>query len=162
MDLRRFLPWGAAVALSPLLGACVPMTPPAISSGSSASKTGVVVSVVGQRCSETIEPELPGADLVEETLQVRVENRAASPATVHRDRFRVIAPDGSALQPRTWNAADPISVAEGTSASFDLRFMTRGSLECRKGMQLDPDGGIELASVPVALGPVSFTPDRDL
>lgn len=143
-------------------GACVPMTPPAMNAGPVLSHDGVQVAVVRQSCSQTEEPDQDGWDLVETKIEVQVRNGAAVPATVHRDRFRLLAPDGSALRTLTWSAAEPLTVAGGASQTFDLRFMTHGGLECAKEMRLDPDSGIDLGTSAVALQPVAFTPERQL
>ena len=97
-----------------------------------------------------------------ETVEVQLRNLASEPATVHRDKFRLLTPDGYALSTRTWGSADPLQVAAGTSGTFELRFQTHGSLECGKEMRLDPDAGITLREGPVALQPLSFVPQRAL
>ncbi len=143
-------------------GGCMGMTPPAQNAGPALSNKGIQVAVVRQSCSQTPEPEDDGWDLVEANIEVQVQNGAPSAATVHRDRFRLLAPDGSALKTMTWGAADPLTVAGGGSQTFDLRFMTHGGLECAKEMRLDLDSGIKLGESPVAFQPVAFTPERAL
>jgi hypothetical protein len=159
-----------AFARSPVLaalllaggGGCVGMRPPAQNAGPALSDKGIQVAVVGQSCSQTQEPDDDGWDLVEAQIEVQVRNGAPAPATVQRDRFRLLAPDGSALRTMTWGATDPLTVAGGASQTFDLRFMTHGGLECAKEMRLDLDSGITLGQAPVAFQPVSFTPERQL
>lgn len=143
-------------------GGCVAMRPPARSAGPVLSDKGIEVAVVRQSCSQTQEPDEDGWDLVEANLEVQVRNGAPAPATVQRDRFRLLAPDGAALRTMTWGAAAPLTVAGGASQTFDLRFMTHGGLECAKEMRLDLDSGIRLGEAPVAFQPVSFTPERQL
>jgi hypothetical protein len=139
-------------------GACMPLTPPAKNAGPSSSEKGIQVAVLRQSCSATQEPDRYGSDLVEANVEVQVRNGAPAPATVHRDNFRLLAPDGSALRTITRRAADPLTLAGGASQTFELRFMTRGGLACAKEMRLDPDGGIVLGASPLAFAPVSFTP----
>ncbi len=143
-------------------GGCVGMTPPAQNAGPALSDNGIQVAVVRQSCSQTPEPDDDGWDLVEANIEVQVRNGAPGAATVQRDRFRLLAPDGSALKTMTWGAADPLTVAGGASQTFDLRFMTHGGLECAKEMRLDLDSGIKLGESPVAFQPVAFTPERAL
>jgi hypothetical protein len=57
-----------ALALAGLAPACA-LKPPVENSGALA-KDGVQVSVVGQRCTETVEPEWPGANLVETVVEL--------------------------------------------------------------------------------------------
>jgi hypothetical protein len=153
------------VLFAPLLtgaSACLPMRPPARNAGPALSERGIEVAVVRQSCSQTPEPDEYGWDLVEANVEIQVRNGAPASATVHRDKFRLLAPDGSALRTLTCRADDPLTVAGGASQTFELRFMTRGGLECAKEMRLDPDAGITLGDSPVALEPVSFTPQRTL
>lgn len=154
---------GAMVAgLFLVTGGCAAMKPPARNGGAALSDKGIQIAVLGQSCSQTQEPDQYGWDLVEETVEVGVRNDSTEPATVHRDRFRLLTPDGYALRTITWRSADPLPIPGGSNESFQLRFMTRGGLECRKEMRLDADAGITLRERPVAFQPVSFTPDRDL
>jgi hypothetical protein len=151
-----------AAVLFLLTGGCVAMKPPARNGGPALSSEKIQLAVLGQSCSQTQEPDEYGWDLVEEDVEVGVRNDSTEPATVHPDRFRLLTPDGYALRTITWRSADPLQVPGGANERFALRFMTRGGLECRKEMRLDPDAGITLRERPVALEPVSFTPDRSL
>ena len=147
------------LALAP---ACVPMTPPAQNSGAVQSHDGVALAITRQGCSQTTETEEPSWDLVEERLAVEVQNRSPEPITVHRDEFRLLLPDGSALKTVTWGAAEPISVASGQNHGFVLRFMVHSDFTCQSAMQLDVRGGVVLSQHAVALGAISFVPDRSL
>jgi hypothetical protein len=118
--------------------------------------------VARQGCSQTTEPEEPGADPVEERLEVHVRNGASDPVAVQRDKFRLLAPDGSALETVTWRAAEPLTVPGGQDGTFELRFMTRGGLACRSEMRLDARDALALRGNPVALGAVSFVPEHAL
>ena len=139
-----------------------PMRPPVSNAGPARSQTGVQVAVVRQGCSQTEEAEDYGWDLIEENVEIEVRNGAPESATVHRDRFRLLAPDGTELRTVTWRAADPLVVASGQTQAFELRFMTRGGLACTKELRIDPDAGITLSAAPVALQPVAFVPSRGL
>jgi hypothetical protein len=152
-----------AMAASLFLAAgCVAMRPPASNGGPARSDKGIQVAVLGQSCSQMQEPDEYGWDLVEETVEVGVRNDSTELATVHRDRFRLLTPDGYALKTVTLGSADPLQVAGGASGNFRLRFMTHGGLECRREMRLDPDAGIVLHERPVAFEPLAFTPERSL
>jgi len=146
-----------------LVAACATtMKPPVATSGPALSRAGVQVALLRQGCAQAQESDEYGWDLVEESVEIEVRNGAAQPATVHRDRFRLLAPDGSALATSTWGAAQALTVPEGATQTFALRFMTRGGLDCAKPMRLDPDGGITLRETTVAFQPVSFVPTRGL
>lgn len=146
-----------------LIAACATtMRPPATNSGPALSGAGVQVALLRQGCAQAREADDYGWDLVEESVEIEVRNSAAQPATVHRDRFRLLAPDGSALATSTWGAAEALTVPGGATQTFALRFMTHGGLDCAKPMRLDPDGGITLRETTVAFQPVSFIPTRGL
>ncbi len=146
-----------------LLGSgCVPMKPPARNSGQVQSRDGVSLAIQRQGCSQTIEPELPGADLVEERIELRVHNGSSEPVTVHRDAFRLVTPDGSTLQTLTWLAAEPLTVAEGEERTFELRFMARGGLACAEEMRLVAGASLEISARPLALQAIAFVPERRL
>jgi hypothetical protein len=157
------LPILVAVFLSlPSLGACAPLAPPAASGAPALSERGIQLAVSRQSCAETSEPDDYGWDLVEETVEVQVRNGSSDAATIQRDRFRLLTPDGGALAALTWRAADPLTVPGGASQTFQLRFMTRGGLECSREMRLDADSAIQVRAFPVAFQPVAFTPRRAL
>lgn len=145
-----------------LTGGCAALKPPARNGGPTLSAQGIQIAVRAQSCSQVQEPDEYGWDLVEETVEIDVRNGSSELATVHRDRFRLLTPDGFALRTITWRSADPLHVPGGSNENFQLRFMTHGSLECGKEMRLDPDSGITLRERPVAFEPVVFTPDRNL
>lgn len=138
------------------------MRPPARNAGPARSVTGVEVAVLRQGCAQTDEPDDYGWDLVEENVEIQVRNDGPGAATVHRDRFRLLAPDGSQLRTITWRAVDPLVVATGQTRAFELRFMTRGGLACTKEMRIDPDAGITVGEAPLAFQPLAFVPTRGL
>ena len=140
--------------------ACVPMRPPMRSSGPSVSREGVQVAVTRQRCSETVEPDYPGNDLTEEVLEVRVRNGTPTQLTVHRDAFRLVTPDGYSLETLTLGVGDPMTIAGGETRAFELRYMTRGSLQCAREMRLETGRGITSGANSVEVGSVRFTPAR--
>jgi hypothetical protein len=159
--------WKRVARILPVLGlalapACAPMRPPAKNAGEARSLDGVGLAIARQGCSQTTEPEEPGADLVEERLEVHVRNGASEPVAVQRDKFRLLAPDGSALATVTWRAAEPLTVPGGQDGTFELRFMTRGGLACRSEMRLDARDALVLRGHPIALGAVSFVPEHAL
>lgn len=145
----------AAGGLAP---ACA-LKPPVENSGALA-KDGVQVAVVGQRCTETVEAEWPGANLVETVVEVQVQNNGAAPLTVHRDQLKLRGVDGRKVPSGGWCAADPISVDPGQTKTFAVRFMTRGGMSCTKPMALDADAGITVGAAPVQVGAVTFLPSK--
>jgi hypothetical protein len=142
-----------------LVPACA-LQPPAQNGGAAKSETGVAVAVIGQRCTETVETELPGVPLVEANLEVEVRNTAPPPLVVHRDAFHLRGPDGRAIPTTSWQAGDPLSIEAGQTRTFELRFMSRGGLSCTKAMQLEAAAGITKGDAPVQIGAVTFVPSH--
>jgi hypothetical protein len=151
-----------SVVLSWLAGGCVSLRPPAQTSPPVVSPEGVQVALLGQSCVQLKGRQWPEADLVEVRVAVGVQNPTPSPLVVHRDRFRLIAPDGTALRPVTWRASEPVTVAPGQQPSFELRYMTRGGLECAQPMELAPATGVMAGDRPLTLAAVRFLPRKPL
>jgi hypothetical protein len=149
----------AAVALA--LASCA-LRPPVQNSGPAVSREGVAVAVTRQGCTQTVEPDEPGNDLVEAVLEVQVRNATSAPLTVHRDAFRLVTPDGYALETATFGAVDPLVLASGENRTFELRYMTRGSLQCSREMTLVAASGITLRDRAVEIGAVRIVPRRAL
>ena len=162
--VARMSTWSSLplLALCGLASACVSMRPPIQSSGPASSREGVEVAVTRQGCSQIVEPEQPGNDLVEEVVEIQVRNAATIPVVVHRDAFRLVAPDGASLETMTFRAVDPLTVAGGETRSFELRFMTRGSLQCAREMRLEAGRGVVREDRPIEIGAVRFRPSRAL
>jgi hypothetical protein len=133
------------------------MQPP-VQTTAATAPAGVAVSVVGQRCSQNVDPEWPGADLVQATLETQVRNATAQPVTVHRNGFALVAPDGQAIPNEGWGAHEPITVAAGQAESFTLRFSDRGGLSCSKEMRLDGPTAVTEGPEVVQVASVSFRP----
>jgi hypothetical protein len=148
-----------SIALAALAPACA-LRPPVQNSGAAVDPSGVEIAIVGQSCSETVETELPGVNLVEATVEVQVRNSAPPPLVVHRDAFRLRGPDGRAIPTATWRASDPLSIEAGQASTFELRFMSRGGLSCTKPMQLEASAGITKGAELVRIGTVSFVPSH--
>ena len=148
-----------SVALAALAPACA-LRPPVQNSGAVVEPSGVEISVIGQSCTEMVETELPGVNLVDATVEVQVRNAAPPPLVVHRDAFRLRGADGRAIPTTTWRASDPLSIEAGQSGTFELRFMSRGGLSCTKPMQLEASAGITKGAEPVQIGAVSFVPSH--
>ena len=148
-----------AVGLAP---ACAPLRLPYKSGGSAASREGVELAVSRQSCTQNVDPDFYGEDLVEEVVEVQVRNATSNPLTVQRDAFRLISPDGHGLKTMTWRAVDPLPLNGGETRNFELRFMTRGLLQCTREMKLDADAGVRMNGRPIELGAVSFQPSRAL
>ena len=147
-----------AVAAGVLAPACA-MRPPVENSGALA-KDGVSVQVVGQRCTETVEPEWPGANLVETVVELQVQNSGPAPLTIHRDQLRLRGLDGRDVPSGGWCATAPVSVESGQTKTLEVQFMTRGGMSCTKPMQLDAESGITVGATPVRVGAVTFVPSK--
>jgi hypothetical protein len=155
-------PHGLVLGLSLVgVGGCG-LRPPVQNSGPAVSREGVQLAVTGQDCSETIEPDQPGNDLVQAILEVQVRNATPAPLTVRRDAFRLLAPDGRALPATPFSDASPVEVRGGEAQVFQLRFMTRGGLACAREMTLDAADGVVASGRPLAIGAVTITPRRQL
>ena len=148
-----------AVAVAP---ACAPLRLPYKSGGPAASPEGVELAVSRQSCTQNVDPDFYGQDLVEEVVEVQVRNATSNPLTVQRDAFRLITPDGHGLKTMTWRAVDPLPLDAGETRTFELRYMTRGILECTREMKLDADAGVRMNGRPIEVGAVSFQPSRAL
>ena len=147
------------VALAP---ACAPLRLPYKSGGPAASREGVELAVSRQSCTQNVDPDFYGEDLVEEVVEVQVRNATSNPLTVQRDAFRLISPDGHGLKTTTWRAVAPLGLNAGETRTFELRYMTRGLLECTREMKLDADAGVRMNGRPIEVGAVSFQPSRAL
>jgi hypothetical protein len=141
-----------------LAPACASMRAPARNSGPALSTEGVQLSVVKQSCTQTQEPDQPDNDLAEAIVEVEVRNAAPDAVTISRTAFRLLTPDGFALKTRTWGSADPLVLKGGKTRAFEMRFMSRGSLECGRVLRLDPGTGICLGGKSVKMNAVTFVP----
>ncbi|HXJ20035.1 MAG TPA: hypothetical protein VMT03_07355 [Polyangia bacterium] len=151
-----------ALRFAPLLlvlGPACATTPPVQNAGAVASD-GVQVAVVGQRCTETVETDWPGANLVQTTVQFQVRNTNPNPVTVNREQFHLRGTDGRPVASRGWESGDAVLVGSGETKTFDLRFMTRGGISCTKPMQLDAASGITVGTMPLRIGSVTFVPSK--
>jgi hypothetical protein len=142
------------LALGP---SCMPLSPTPPTVAPAVSPEGVRVAVVAQACTESQDHDDRGEDLAEASVRVEVQNASGAGATVHREQFRLRTPDGFALKPQTWGAAEPVAVSAGATQRFELRFMARG-LACAREVRLDPSSGVRLGDKPVALAAVRFVP----
>jgi hypothetical protein len=140
------------------LSACA-LKPPVRSSGPAVSHDGIALAVVQQRCEQTKEPDWQD-DLVEVLVRVQLHNPTSEAATVQRTDFRLIGDERFALRTLTWGAAEPVSVPPGSDRTFELRFMARGAVECRREMRLDAGGGVVTRNGPVRLPAVTFLAER--
>lgn len=151
------------LALGIIFGpACAPFRLPYKGGGPVASREGVEVAVSRQSCTQNVDPDFYGADLVEEVVEVQVRNATSNLLTVHRDAFRLVSPDGHGLKTMTWRAVDPLALNAGETKTFELRYMTRGDLECTREMKLDADAGVKMNGRPIGVGTISFQPSRAL
>jgi hypothetical protein len=160
--IARIAVTAAAASSVALAGACAPMKPPLRNAGPAVSRSGVALAVVRQSCGQAKEPDFHDWDLVEERVELELKNPSTEAVTIHRDRFRLLAPDGTALKPLTWLAGDPLTVEGGSTGVVQLRFMARGGPECTQEMRIDADGGVTQGERAISFAPVSFVPARAL
>jgi hypothetical protein len=151
----------AAVGATALASGCG-MRPPVQNSGTVTSADGVQIAVLGQSCSETVETDWPGNDLVEMTVQIEVRNGTPTTLGVHRDGFRLIGADGRSVPTSTGSANEPISLASRQTQTFQLRFMSRGGLSCSKEMTLESPSAIRHGTEPATIGTIKFVAARTL
>ena len=146
------------IPLAALASGCATMGPPAQAAAPAVSPEGVKVALLGQTCTQSTEPDWKGANLVEVHVAVGIANPTGAPLVVHRDQFRLVGPDGTAVKTISVGAADPVSVAPGQEPSFELRFMTRGGVRCTTPMELETRGGVLAGDHPVTLASLRFLP----
>jgi hypothetical protein len=132
------------------------LRPPVRNSGAVTTPDGVQVAVLGQGCSQTVETDLPGNDLVEMTVQIEVRNKTSEELGVHRDGFRLTGADGRSIPTSTWFASRPMSLSPQQVQTFELRFMSRGGLSCSKEMTLESPSAIVRRTGPAKIGAIRF------
>ena len=160
MQLSDMIPRVAILAVT-LLGVTTVawasgLRPPIRNSGAVTTPDGVQVAVLGQSCSQTVETELPGNDLVEMTVQIEVRNGTSQALGVHRDGFRLTGADGRSIPTSTWFASKPISIAPRQAETFELRFMSHGGLSCSKEMTLESPSAIVRGTGIAKIGAIRF------
>jgi hypothetical protein len=132
------------------------LRPPIRNSGAVTTPDGVQVAVLGQSCSQTVETDLPGNDLVEMTVQIEVRNRTPEALGVHRDGFRLTGADGRSIPTSTWFASKPMSLPSQQVQTFELRFMSHGGLSCSKEMTLESPSAILRGTEVAKIGAIRF------
>jgi hypothetical protein len=132
------------------------LRPPIQNSGAVTTPDGIQVAVLGQSCSQTVDTDQPGNDLVEMTVQIEVRNRTPQTLGVHRDGFRLTGADGRSIPTSTWFASKPMSLAPRQVQTFELRFMSRGGLSCSKEMTLESLSSIVRGTEPAKIGAIRF------
>lgn len=136
-------------------GACATMKPPVINNGPAQSSSGIQVAVLRQLCAET------SVDLydrlINETVELQVRNGSPEPVHVHRDKLRLLGPNGGVFTSDA-SPADLLTVAKGEEQTFEVTFTAHGGLDCSRAMQLDPTAAVTSQESPVALRMVSFVP----
>jgi hypothetical protein len=138
----------------------VAMQPLARGRGPSVSPEGVQVAVVGQRCkpSGTQYPDELEDDHADVEVKVEVRDATPSGVVVHRDRFRLVTPDGTVVSAVTWGLGDPLMVRGGEARSFELAFQPDGNLQCSQEMRLQAEASIFLHGSALKIGAVPFVP----
>jgi len=136
-------------------GACAKMKPPAMNNGPALSTTGVQVAVVRQLCGESSVTALD--TWIDETVELQVRNGSPGPVSVHRDKLRLLGPNGGVFTTGA-SPTDLLTVPNGGTETFEVTFTAHGGLDCGRPMQLDPSTAITSQESAVALPPVSFVP----
>ncbi len=131
------------------------MKPPAMNSGPALSSSGVQVAVLRQRCAESSVNAFE--TWIDETVELQVRNGSSGPVGIHRNKLRLLGPNGEVF---TTGAppTDLVTVANGGTETFEVSFTAHGGLDCGRPMQLDPSAAITSQESAVALRPVSFVP----
>jgi hypothetical protein len=130
----------------------------ATKNGAGGAEGGIEVGVLHQSCRQTVETEQPGNDLVDTDVELEIRNGTSAPIAVHRDRFQLVAPDGTAVRTSGWFAGAPRSVDRGRTQTFQLRFMSRGGLSCYKEMVLASPSAVVNGAQAVTLDAVRLAP----
>jgi hypothetical protein len=157
------LAFGSILALGSIFApACAPLRPPYKNGGPVAAHEGVEIAVTRQSCTQQVDPDFTGSDLVEEVVEVQIRNAVSRSLAVRRDAFHLISPDGQWLEAMTWRAVEPLSLSAGETRTFELRYMGRGSFACAREMKLDADAGVLADGRPIRVGAISFQPSRAL
>jgi hypothetical protein len=129
-------------------------TPPARTSGSSTS-SGLSVSIAGQFCEESLDPYWVGNEVVQLRMRLLVRNEGNTPVDVQLDRLRLSSPDGIRAEPVAFDG--PVVVQANESKVVSVRFMNRGSLQCRQPMELDVADVATSGARHIPLAPIAFT-----
>lgn len=132
------------------------LRPPIQNSGAVTTPDGVQVAVLGQSCSQTVDTDLPGDDLVEMTVQIEVRNGTTDALGLHRNGFRLTGADGRSIPTSTWFASRPMSIAPRQVQTFELRFMSHGGLSCSKEMTLESPAAIVRGKETAKIGAIRF------
>ncbi len=135
--------------------ACATMKPPAMNNGPALSPNGVQVAVLRQMCGES---SITALDVwIDETVELQVRNGSPGPVSIHRDRLRLLGPNGGVFTTGA-SPTDLLTVPNGGTQTFEVTFTAHGGLDCGRPMQLDPSTAITSQESAVALPPVSFVP----
>jgi hypothetical protein len=129
---------------------------PVYQSSGPSIRDGVKIAIVGQSCNQYHEPNFEFDDFVGLELDLEVRNATDAPLTVHRDMIRVVASDGMSPKTLTWEAVKPIQIEAGGIQRISVRYMDRGSLECRGPLDLDLNNAVTHGGAPLALAPIHF------
>jgi hypothetical protein len=116
---------------------------------------GVKMAIVGQYCEDSAGlQDFAGSPVVQLRLQIAVANRGPGDVAFDPARLRVIAPDR--VTPSPVGADSAFVLAPGASKLANVRFMTRGSMKCRKEMQLDPSDSLVAGAKHISLPRIAF------
>jgi hypothetical protein len=159
--INSFLARIALPSMLALGSSCMPLSPTPATVTPTVSPEGIRVAVVAQACTRGQDDDYREDALAEESVRIEVQNATAANATIRREQFRLLTPDGFALKPQTWGAADPLAVTAGATQRFELQFMAHG-LECTREVRLAPGTGVRLGDKTVTLAAVRFVPAQRL
>lgn len=155
--LMRFFSLSFA-ALIPLFLGCAhaAQQPPATWAGAD----GIRVSVAGEKCAVLTDPDFVDNDLVEVSLSLAITNASPQQVSLHRDRLRLIAPDGVAPYPSTWGASTPIAISPGETTRVRVGFVNRGSLRCDAPLDLNLQDAVTSGDTTVTSGRIRLLAQR--
>jgi hypothetical protein len=133
------------------------MRPPARTSGATFSNDGVLLAVVGQRCSQVPDPNHPGKGLLDATFAIEVGNPTYGAVVAHPGRMILVMPGGVTMRPTVVGGVDAVPVETGTTTPFMLRLVAEG-IKCSEELRLEPKTALELNGQPIAIAPIRFVP----
>ena len=106
-------------------GACATMKPPAMNNGPVLSSNGVQVAVLRQVCAETMVNAFE--TFIDETVELQVRNGSPNPVRIHRDKLRLLGPNGGVFTTGA-SALDFLTVGNGETQTFEVTLHgTRGA-----------------------------------
>jgi hypothetical protein len=120
-----------------------------------ATKGGVTVSLVGQKCGRTAFEETYNELILDMVVQVR--NGGTAPVEVEPAQMR-LAMRGTTVMPVTGAAS--VVIAPETTSNIPVHFERAGNATCNEQMTLSLDRSVQVSGAALTLQPLSFVPGR--